>query len=235
MKKSLFVLVVLVTLLQACKKDDEDPTPAPTPTPTPTMDTIAPVITLLGDNPYIIANIGDAYVEPGYSATDNVDGNVTAWVITDESELNEDSAGDYQIYYTAFDLAGNTSTPQRTVTVKNTADQYQGTYAVVIQCPGLADYNFMEAITTSATINNKIVFGKFGNYVDAENKVYAEINGGSITLPTQTYTVGTPALARTFSGTGTISSSGGVTTIVITVTESVVGLPALTCNYTWTK
>src|SRR5690606_14658212 len=43
-------------------------------------DTTAPVITLVGDA-VMTLELGDTFTEPGYSATDNVDGDITANVV----------------------------------------------------------------------------------------------------------------------------------------------------------
>ena len=218
--KVLVMFAIATSLFTACKKDE---------------DTEAPVITLIGDDPFIISNIGDDYDEPGFSATDNEDGNITAKVTT-TTDLDVDVAGTYEIHYGATDEAGNSADQHREVIVKNTADANKGSYNVVVVCTGLADYNYSETIGTSTTINNRLIFGKFGNYAGAENKVFADINGGSVTIPSQTYSVGSPTpVDRTFSGTGSISTAGGTTTISISVTEAIVGQTSVTCAYTWTK
>lgn len=225
MKKNVlkvFVLLAISTsLFTACKKDE---------------DTEAPVITLLGDNPQVISNIGDPYIEAGATATDNEDGNISARiVITDE--VDETEAGTYEVHYSVSDEAGNATDMHREVIVKNTADPYKGNYTTLIQCPGLADYTYSEAIDVSKTINNRIIFGKLGNYANNENKVYANISGSSIQIPSQTISgIGTPAADRTFQGSGSIITSAGVTTINISVTETIVSSGAsLVCTYIWTK
>lgn len=80
-----------------------------------TADTTRPVITLVGGNEEI--KVGDVWIEPGYSATDNVDG-----VITDRVDVigvvNGAVAGAYTIMYTVSDIAGNVRTATRIVTVK---------------------------------------------------------------------------------------------------------------------
>ena len=43
-------------------------------------DTTAPVITLLGEDPVAIT-VGDAYVDAGATATDDVDGDITANIV----------------------------------------------------------------------------------------------------------------------------------------------------------
>ncbi len=67
-------------------------------------DTTSPVITLLGGNLSIA--VGDTFIEPGYSATDNLDGNITGKV-TVGGNINTDTVGDYMITYDVIDDAGN--------------------------------------------------------------------------------------------------------------------------------
>lgn len=77
-------------------------------------DTVKPVITLSGGNQTLTA--GDTWVDPGYSATDNTDGNLTGSV-TVTGSVNTANAGTYTLTYSVTDAAGNTGTATRTVTV----------------------------------------------------------------------------------------------------------------------
>ena len=78
-------------------------------------DLTAPVITLDGDNPMTLT-VGTEYVEPGATAMDNVDGDLTVDIeIT--GTVNTDVAGTYTVTYTVTDAAGNTGTATRTVVV----------------------------------------------------------------------------------------------------------------------
>ena len=87
-------------------------------------DNEPPVITLLGDNPLDLT-VGTPYNEPGATATDNVDGDISANIIIDASAVNTAIAGTYQVTYNVSDAAGNAA-PEviRTVNVAedNTAD-----------------------------------------------------------------------------------------------------------------
>ena len=79
-------------------------------------DKTPPVITLYGQANMTIA-LGSKYVEPGYSATDNVDGNVTGSVRV-TGAVNHTKVGTYAISYDVADGAGNAAMQQsRTVNV----------------------------------------------------------------------------------------------------------------------
>lgn len=77
------------------------------------IDDAAPVITLSGDE--TVENyIGIEYNEPGFEATDVVDGNLTESVVV-ENNININEAGEYQVTYTVKDLSGNETIVTRKV------------------------------------------------------------------------------------------------------------------------
>lgn len=86
---------------------------------TQTPDTTAPTLTLAGDNPLTLT-AGSAYVEPGYSATDDRDGNLTGSVNV-TGVINPSVPGSYTKTYTVQDAAGNSASATRTVNVVDTA------------------------------------------------------------------------------------------------------------------
>ena len=79
-------------------------------------DPIPPEITLKGDSTITLA-YGKAYVEPGYTAADNCEGDITDRVQISGS-VNSTRPGTYTITYTVSDRYGNTDTQVRTVKVK---------------------------------------------------------------------------------------------------------------------
>ena len=83
-------------------------------------DTEAPVITLNGANPIQI-NQGAVYNDPGATATDNVDGDISQNIVTTPANLNTSEAGTFTITYSVSDAAGNSAIPKtRTVNVLDT-------------------------------------------------------------------------------------------------------------------
>ena len=78
-------------------------------------DLTPPVLTLLGDNPMSLAQ-GTPYAEPGCTAIDSQEGDLTAKVqITGTVDAN--TPGSYSISYSAKDTAGNEATAVRQVQV----------------------------------------------------------------------------------------------------------------------
>ena len=82
-------------------------------------DVIAPVITLLGANP-VTLEVHAPYADAGATALDNVDGDITAGIITN-NPVNKDVVGSYTVTYNATDSSGNPATQAtRTVNVVDT-------------------------------------------------------------------------------------------------------------------
>ncbi len=79
-------------------------------------DPEAPVLTLKG-NKKITITAGDKWKEPGYTAQDNVDGDLTSKVKI-SGTVNHRTAGTYELTYTVQDSYGNKTSLQRTVVVK---------------------------------------------------------------------------------------------------------------------
>jgi len=73
-----------------------------------TLDTIAPVITLVGANPQQLT-VGDSYTELNATASDNVDGDISGNIIIDSSNVNMSAEGNYTVTYNVSDAAGNSA------------------------------------------------------------------------------------------------------------------------------
>ena len=81
------------------------------------LDTTAPVITLIG-SANISLELGDSFTDPGATATDNVDGDITSSIVVGGDAVDTNTAGSYVITYNVSDAAGNAATQvTRTVTV----------------------------------------------------------------------------------------------------------------------
>ena len=61
-------------------------------------------------------NVGDTFTDPGATATDDVDGDLTS-KITVSGSVDTTTAGVYTLTYSATDAAGNTGSASRMVTV----------------------------------------------------------------------------------------------------------------------
>ena len=80
-------------------------------------DTTPPVITLIGSSS-ISLDLGSTYTEQGATATDNIDGDLTASIVIGGDTVNTAIAGTYIVTYNVSDSAGNAAVEvTRTVTV----------------------------------------------------------------------------------------------------------------------
>lgn len=93
------------------------------------IDRIPPEISLLGDNPFTIYQ-GTTYIEPGYKARDNADGDITNRVQV-SGNVDTNQPGEYTLTYTVRDNAGNNATATRFVRVLERSSQTPSTGGTV--------------------------------------------------------------------------------------------------------
>ena len=94
--------VVLEAQFDCYPEEGMDPTIVTIPI---IQDTESPIITLIGDNPMLIKR-GDMFEDPGATAEDNIDGDLTEQIVT-SGEVDTSQIGTYTITYTVTDAAGN--------------------------------------------------------------------------------------------------------------------------------
>lgn len=79
------------------------------------VDKQAPELNLQGAAALTV-KVGEKFTDPGYTAKDNVDGDVTKKT-TVSGQVDVSKAGKYTLHYQVTDAAGNVATAERTVTV----------------------------------------------------------------------------------------------------------------------
>ena len=85
------------------------------------VDTTVPVITLSGITP-IDVEVGAAYTDAGATAADNVDGDISASILTTGLPIDTSTPGNYTVTYDVTDSSGNVAVQvTRTVNVIDTA------------------------------------------------------------------------------------------------------------------
>jgi hypothetical protein len=174
------------------------------------LDTIPPVLTLLGSNPFQLEML-QPYSEPGATADDNKDGDISSSVNVDASAIDNRLPDIYNVFYTVSDAAGNPADALRDVVVYATNDALAKTYNVVDSVFNTSGvfiqvYSYSQTLTGSgANVNS---YSSFGNYPGLSSNVTSTVNGsGNITLPSQTKTDGSGD-SHTFSGTGQVTTNG---------------------------
>lgn len=141
----------------------------------------APVVSLLGEQA-VTLNVGGVYVEPGYKAADDIDGDITSAVIV-SGEVNTAVAGEYLISYRVTDSAGNTSgVKTRKVTVLEMEGCYE--YTATLQEHELANratsenegaWWWYDGITTWYAAGSEEVMGDSATKVVTLNQTEAGI------------------------------------------------------------
>lgn len=84
------------------------------------IDNLKPTINLLGEDK-VILDFNQAYKEPGFTATDNYDGDITNKVIV-KNNVNIKKPGTYKVSYKVSDSNGNFEKKERIVIVKEKTD-----------------------------------------------------------------------------------------------------------------
>jgi len=151
----------------------------------------APVITLLGDNPLQI-ECGTAYSDPGATASDDLDGDISGSIVVDASAVNTSVTGSYVVAYDVSDSGGNAAEQvTRTVEVVDTTAPVialNGDASMTLEC-GIGSYQELGATATDAcdpnvsvviggdTVNPNALGGYTVTYnaVDASGNVAAQV------------------------------------------------------------
>ena len=117
-------------------------------------DTVVPVITLKGDA-VMNLTVGDTFTEPGFTAIDDVDGDITGAVVVGGDTVDTSTVGTYTITYNVSDATGNEAAKvSRTVVVAEksvtpyTAQQGIGAFQLMLTSVATGDIEVKEATGT---------------------------------------------------------------------------------------
>lgn len=183
-------------------------------------DTEAPVITLNGASTINLEQ-GGSFIDPGATATDNVDGNLTSSIVVGGDTVNTNVVGSYVITYNVSDAAGNAATEvTRTVNVNpdTTAPVITLIGASVVNLNIGQAYNELGATATdnldgdisaniviTGTVNTSVAGTYFVNYNVNDS------SGNAATQVTRTVNVApdTTAPVITLNGASTINLNVG--------------------------
>lgn len=193
-------------------------------TVTYTGDSVAPVISLVGAST-IEVTIGQSFTDPGVTATDNNDGDISGSVVVGGDTVDTNTLGSYTLTYDVTDAAGNAATQvTRTVNVVAVVDNtppvisLTGSASITLtQGDSFTDPGATASDNIDGNITGSIVVGgdtvdvnTVGSYTITYNVSDAE--GNPAAQVTRTVTVQAPVVDNT----APIISLIGASTINIT-------------------
>ena len=138
-----------------------------------TDPTIPPLLTLIGEST-ITLNLGDVFTDPGATAIDNIDGDLTS-SITASGTVDTTATGTYTIVYSVTDTSGYSSTVTRIIVVTNPTQQLIYFENGTCVCP--------EANVGDTAIHENVTYTVVDN-----TSIRTEVNNGNINLCTSLVT-----------------------------------------------
>jgi hypothetical protein len=171
----------------------------------------APTITLNG-NSSITQYLNQVFTDPGFSANDIEDGNITSNVVT-SGNVNIDSVGIYTLTYVVADSQGKKDSTSRTVKIVNNLDYMNGQFACLTNnLTSGASYSWITTITASNSVNNKITVSKISDCFPANVEVTYNPTNDSIFMVSQSFTCDRPfdpsSTLHTYEGKGKLILNG---------------------------
>lgn len=158
----LFTLPILMLLFVSCDNDDDDLT--------------SPIITLVGSTS-IEVNLYSTYTDPGYSASDDTDGDITSLVVIGGDTVDTDTEGSYSVTYDVSDAAGNQAIQaSRTISVVPNAVNAPATYAFTRNGESTVSFDGQSTRLAQSNELYAALNAQTGVDVDALNLMFA---GGS--------------------------------------------------------
>lgn len=177
--KNTFLVALMATTAVMMSCTEDDPTE-----PTVTPDTTAPIITLVG-NAEIMIGVGDTFTDPGATALDNEDGDISANVVV-TGTVDVNLAGSYTLAYNVSDAAGNAATEvTRSVTVSVTV--VEDTEAPVITL--LGDAEMMLTVGDSFTDPGATALDNKDGDISANITVTGTVDAATVATYTLAYNV----------------------------------------------
>ena len=170
------------------------------------VDGVTPQISLKGSNPYCMVK-GGTYIEPGATATDNVDGNITDKIAV-TNKVTGNLMGAFRIVYKVEDSSGNEAIAYRAVIVTTNCPDEDSPANVV---------NDLPVITLIG--KNSVIINVGSNYVDLGATAYDKIDGDitrKIVTDTSNVKTNVPGIYKVYYSV--TNSNGKKTSITRTVT-----------------
>jgi hypothetical protein len=178
-------------------------------------DRVAPEIILSGDKNYML-EFGKPYNDPGYTAIDDRDGDIS-YLVKVEGIIDSSNAGIFHLKYNVVDASGNPAIEQvRTVYVTHYNGSLSGIYNASGQCQiTQVDNSSHFVVIEPGTTNPKtIIIKALNNFTKEEGLIAQLVNntGQDIIIPSQVIR------DTTYAGHGKINANGSEIEISIFVT-----------------
>ncbi|MDC0714355.1 choice-of-anchor A family protein [Stigmatella sp. ncwal1] len=166
-------------------------------------DTLNPVLTLTGANPQVIA-CGTQYVDPGATAVDRCDGDLTS-KITVSHNVNPSAVGQYAASYGVTDRVGHMAAANRQVRVAAT-EIHLSDYTLFL----LENYSGGPDVTGKVAAGGNITLASFsiGEALPDNDVAQTLVAGGNLTL-TRGSVWGQAFYGGQYSGDGTVTYHRG--------------------------
>ena len=183
--------------------------------------TNSPPALVLTQGDSVIQRLNEQWFDPGFTAIDPEDGDLTAQVQVSGS-VNVNLMANYILTYTVTDSDGLTTTKTRLVRVLNDVIYVNGQFNCTTFSSGLPSI-FITTIAASTTINNDFKMFKISDYFQADPIMSFNPVNDSIYMAAQTFTVTSSVgtVPHTFQGAGKlINTPGASVTVDITYTDT---------------
>lgn len=201
-----------------------------------TEDLVNPVITLGGaDTIEIVLNDPAGFTDPGATATDDKDGDLTAQIIK-TGTVDVAKIGSYELTYSVSDNAGNQATVKRIVNVIVNQATFAGIWNVAEVITGSnpdPNWTYSATVAASGSDQMKLLITNFGGFGAAFIANVTFDKFGKFTIPSQAV-VGTTEAATIEGELMSTTSDNGTT---LTMKYKVVWATSGTDHSagTWTK
>lgn len=163
-------------------------------------DTVAPVILLNGAS-YLYVQTGEIFKDPGVTATDDRDGDIT-YLVKTSGELNSDLAGEYKLKYNVVDASGNPATEAvRNVYITHINKTLAGIYLAKSACETDTS-GYYVTLSAAGTNEDEVKFSNIINNNLEINSYLKGTTGQNFTLQSLTYS------DTTYYGYGNIDGEG---------------------------
>ena len=140
-----------------------------------TDTTLPPVIYLIGSSTMYL-QVGDIFTDPGATATDNVDGDLTS-SITSSGTVDTTTTGTYTIEYSVSDAEGNSVLTERIVVIRSESTDGYTFSPIILTNPPFYGTNFITGNIITST--DPSLFSEIEYIGTGSREMYDRRNGGA--------------------------------------------------------